>query len=113
MVGPISTVLLWDILPISLLGSLGVSTFLAARAGIIITLTAFILEELRHTQHIERVQLILVDENDQVLKVLEKEVVLEEEVLESGEGVLEIEGGNKDVFEVEGLRARRGNKVRL
>lgn len=81
MIAVPSVTLLWDVLPITLKGALGVGTALGLRAGVTTGIVAWILEELRVKRFafVERERTIAVDEQGDVVAVIDKEVVVEEE----------------------------------
>lgn len=92
LVGPATTLLLWDVLPISFVGALSVGLALGSRAALITGTVAWILEELRSVRRVERNTVVVVQ--DEEVEIIEAEgavdVVVErgnkEVVVESGKG---------------------------
>lgn len=60
LVAPASTLILWDVLPMSLPGALGVGAVLGFRAGLITSVIAWVLEELRSVRRVERNTVVVV-----------------------------------------------------
>lgn len=87
LIAPASTFLLWDVLPIYFKGAVGVGLTLALRGAVTAWVTAWVLEELRMTTHLELVELVVLDENE------EKDQL---EVVGVAEGVVEIEDEKAD-----------------
>lgn len=108
LIAPSSVLLLWDVLPISLPGALGVGSILALRGALITGIVAWVLEELRSIRRVEHAEIILVDANAEVVGVIEADVEIEDKVLGSGGGRLE----GEDALLGKGVRSRKGKNVK-
>ncbi|KAL8277480.1 hypothetical protein RQP46_010110 [Phenoliferia psychrophenolica] len=95
IIAPSSSLLLWDVFPISFVGAAGAGIFMGLRGAVVTGLVAWVLEELREIEVVvAEGTVVLVDEKEGVVAVAEVEVVDEEAVEQL---VIESEGGAKHV----------------
>lgn len=96
IIAPSSSLILWDVLPISLLGAVGAGTAMGLRGAVVVGLVAWVLEELREVELVvAEGTVVVVDEKDgEVVAVAEVEV-LDEDAVELM--VEESENGTKHV----------------
>ncbi|ORY66819.1 hypothetical protein BCR35DRAFT_308475 [Leucosporidium creatinivorum] len=91
LVGPASSLLFWDVLPVTALGAIGTGTFLALRAATMAGIVAWVLEELRESRRVTHVDIVVVEEDAdgvEVVAVLEADVEIADEALRQRKGVL-------------------------
>lgn len=92
LVGPATALLLWDVLPISLLGAGSVGLVLGGRAALITGVVAWVLEELRSVRRVERNTVVVVQ--DEEVEVIEAEGAVDV-VVERGDKEIVLESGGK------------------
>lgn len=91
LVAPSSSLLFWDVLPVTALGAAGTGTFLALRAATMAGIVAWVLEELRESRRVQHVDIVVVEEGadgPEVVALVEADVEIADEALRQRKGVL-------------------------